>query len=305
MKRLQLTQQTPARAQQIDARVRAGFTLVELLVVIVIMAILMALILPAIGSVRRSAQVAAVSAEMTQLDSAITNFKQIYGPTPPSNLIIPANANSWGASDRAVIRALWPQFDFSTCGGLQLSNGAVGYPANPVHMSGAECLVFFLGGVDSDATDSVRSLIGFSKNPATPWSNLGSNRDNPLFKFDVGRLVDIDKDGAVEYLDSLPDQATPYAFFSSQGKNYRKLNSATVADDFDVHGAPTNPKDMTAIYLDPSNAPLEAGGYQLVSPGLDGAYGVGGVYTDGKELTGNRVAETDNITNFSKGVLGK
>jgi len=275
---------------------RPGFSLIELLVVIVIIGMLMALILPAIGGARIRAREAAVSTEITQLDQAIASFKARFGSEPPSSLNIPLSATTWTAEDRQKITSVWDQFDFATLGG----RGA--YPATETHLNGAECLVFFLGGINSNPS-GVPSLIGFSKNPRTPWNKDAGNRDVPFYdRFTPDRLVDLDGDRALEFLDGLPGQTTPYLFFSSQGKSYRKTNSATSYDQFDVFGGPTNPKDMSSIYLAADNKnPQRAQGYQIISPGLDGQYGIGGVYTDGAEITGTRSVEADNITSFTGG----
>jgi prepilin-type N-terminal cleavage/methylation domain-containing protein len=277
---------------------RSGFTLVELLVVIVIIGILMSLILPALGGVRYRAQVAAVTTEINQLDQAIASFKSKFGVEPPSSLLVPTSATGWTAADRQKVLRIWDQFDFSNCGGF-------GYQPSPVHLNGAECLVFFLGGLNS-GTPASPSLIGFSKNPRTPWSTSGENRDLPFYdRFNTDRLVDIDGDNVVEFLDNLPGQTTPYLYFSSQGKSYRKTNGASSLDDFDVHGGMTNSKDMSSIYVgSDGKTPERASSYQLVSPGIDGLYGLGGTAAPGG-LTGTRAAEADNITNFSGGLMQK
>ena len=285
---------------------RHGFSLLELLVVIVIIGILMALILPALNGARLSARITAVSTEITQLDQAVVSFENRFKCLPPSSLTIPINAASWTATDRQKILRIWDQFDFSTCGGLgSTAAGVAGsYPAAPVYLNGAECLVFFLGGVNANPTGPPQ-LIGFANNSQYPWAVYPQNRDIPFFEnFSTDRLTDLDGDGARELIDSLPDQSTPYLFFSSQGKSYDKTNSATAWDDFDVHGGMTNSLDMTSIYLGADGkTPLRNQGYQIISPGLDKQYGIGGVYTDGKELTAARAIEADNITNFSGGTL--
>ncbi|MFN5054072.1 MAG: type II secretion system protein, partial [Planctomyces sp.] len=99
---------------------RGGFSLIELLVAIVIIAILMALILPAIAGARSRAQVAQVTSDITQLDNAIAKFKSVYNVEPPSSLYIPpvGDASKWPAADRSKVRAIWPQFNFDTNGGL-------------------------------------------------------------------------------------------------------------------------------------------------------------------------------------------
>lgn len=239
-----------------------------------------------------------VSAEISQLDNAIAKFKSIYNVEPPSSLYVPVVGGTWAAADRSKVRAIWPQFDFSTNGGLG---------AGDFHLSGAECLVFFLGGVPT--TTSPPALLGFSKSPSVPWSSAGANREGPFFEFDNARLVDVDADSVLEYVDPLPDQNTPYAYFSSQGRAYTKSNAAgtllSQRDDFDIHGGNANAKDFSSIYLKTASpsVPHRSGGYQIISPGWDGLYGLGGVFTDGSELTGARLAEADNITNFSGGAL--
>jgi prepilin-type N-terminal cleavage/methylation domain-containing protein len=293
MKRTDLDTRRPQR--------RSGFTLIELLVVITIIAVLVGLILPAIMGARTRAQVTAVSTEIKQLETAVGSFKSKFGVDPPSSLTIPTAVTGWSAEDRQKITRIWGQFNFATLGGM---NG--GYPASPIYLNGAECLVFFLGGVNGNPDPAGEiTLIGFSKNLATPWSRDGGNRDEPFFKQFDGRLVDVDGDGAPEFLDSLPGQNTPYLFLSSQGKSYTKSNNASEQDDFDVHGGPSNANDMSQIYLKADNRTAQnPGGFQIISPGLDGLYGVGGMLDESaSQITGMRSTEADNITNFSGGAL--
>jgi prepilin-type N-terminal cleavage/methylation domain-containing protein len=279
---------------------RSGFSLIELLVVIVILGILMSLIIPAITRARRNAQEAAVGAEISQIDQAVTRFKTRFGVEPPSSLTIPTSVAAWSAEDRQKVLRIWDQFDFATLGGMGV------YPSAAIHLNGAECLVFFLGGVNANPS-GVPQLVGFSKNPRTPWNATAENRDVPFYdRFTPDRLVDLDGDGVVEFIDGLPGQTTPMILFSSQGKSYRKANGATTLDDFDVHGGMNNAKDMIKIYLgSDGKTPMRPQGYQIVSPGFDGLYGTGGPYTDGSELSGVRSGEADNITNFSAGTMGK
>src|SRR5262249_61205136 len=88
-KRLPAHPRSPARADRPDGAAtdngqrttdkRRGFTLVELLIVVVVLAVLVALLLPAINGALRTARNAAVSAEINQLAQALEQFKSKYG----------------------------------------------------------------------------------------------------------------------------------------------------------------------------------------------------------------------------------
>jgi len=75
-----------------------GFTLVELLVVIVIIAILIGLLVPAVGAVRRMAKEAGTKAVLQSLSTGLETFKTeetIGGSYPPSS-------SDWDQNDRNV-----------------------------------------------------------------------------------------------------------------------------------------------------------------------------------------------------------
>ena len=292
---------------------RSAFTLLELLAVITIISILLALILPVISGIIGRGDDAAVSAEITQLDQALASFKAKYGEYPPSNLIIPNSSTNWDAKSRSIVRKFWPQFAFGTCGGNTLSDGTVGYPADPVHLSGPACLVFFLGGVDGDPGDTVYTPSGFSNNPISPWMPAGytgtatpptsENRVGPFFQFeDADRLVPLGADKGVGYLDPYPGQTTPYMYISGAGRNLPKENgTGATPDTFDVGGAVP---DMEFAYSkEDGKTYYKSDSYQLISPGVDGRYGPGGVWAEGFTFPQNRYDERDNITNFSRRTL--
>jgi prepilin-type N-terminal cleavage/methylation domain-containing protein len=88
MPRPTLKRRSPARS-----KVRGGFTMIELLMVIIIIGILIALLLPAIQSAVRTARNAAVSSEINQLAQALESFRSKYGDYPPSRVLLVESGN--------------------------------------------------------------------------------------------------------------------------------------------------------------------------------------------------------------------
>lgn len=272
-----------------------GFTLIELMIVLVIIGILAALILPAVMRGTDTARIFEVNNEQNKLKASITQFKTVFGVNPPSSVTIHETASAWSGAprDRRIIKQIWQQFDFT----LNRDFNGDSDTTDTITLDGAECLVFFLGGMVDGTSGALR---GFSKNPRDPFVIDNGSRDGPFFEFlggfDVstkaptGRLVDTDGDGAPEYVDTLASQLNPYVYFSSyDGAGYRAAdNSGRIAGPY---------------YKDAAlKVPYNADSFQLISPGRDFQYGTGGHFDPNNPPSSN--ADSDNITNFHSGILG-
>jgi prepilin-type N-terminal cleavage/methylation domain-containing protein len=187
---------TPHPRRRHAPRRRAGFTIVELLMVILIIGVLAALLIPAIQNAIRNAREAEVVVEIKGLEKGITDFNNRFGMDPPSFIVLCEQATDWAAdwspsgsppvagldeihrrTSRALVRQLWPDFDFAysdpVLSGAMDINGD-GDTVDTLVLNGAECLVFFLGGVSEtnvvDRTGALKSGAT-AGDPITWWSN--------------------------------------------------------------------------------------------------------------------------------------
>ena len=192
----------PIRRRPGEGRGPRGFTMVELLAVILILAVLIALLLPALGGALKTARNAAVGAEIDQLAQALASFKTQYGDYPPSRIYLAEDGNFGQAAPTQIapgdityaqlasgpsrLRKFFPRVVLNISGGAVFLPGSSrwydfngnGVMDGPYILNGHECLAFFLGGiplpnpVTVPATSSTTfSMTGFGKDPTNPFSN--------------------------------------------------------------------------------------------------------------------------------------
>lgn len=283
---------------------RRGFTLIELMIVIVVIATLLALLLPAVSSVFRTARDSQVQMEIRSLEQAIASFKTQFGIDPPSQIKLFEARSGWVTDPVSVanIRSMWPRFDFDKDRDINLDTDMT----DVITLRGAECLVFFLGGMRAKDTSSgnlLNAVTGFSRNPGNPFSvqALGEVRDGPFFEFKTNRLVPSNNDNSfLVYIDSLNGHAAPYApyFYASsyEGRGYSSsdlVNGTTGSTLSDVY------RLSSTNYINPKT-------FQIISPGVDHMFGSGGIYTEASASNTRGLAskaDYDNLTNFHNGRL--
>lgn len=311
-------------------RRRAGFTLIELMIVIVIIVILIAILVPAIGAVMQNARESQVKQEIGQLEYALADFKAHYGVNPPSYIDFRIVDGQLLSRTQQILRRMWPN--------INLTNPSSTIPVEIQGrvLEGETCLVFFLGGMYDP---SIESFIGFSTNPRSPFTTTGK-RVGPFFEFEKGRLLR-DSDGApIGYLDPLPDQKVPYYYVTSD--RYGAFQpGAPLPTTAPLLDEPPLPPKIVYFQGAPSGGSFNAASaynaqsFQIISAGPDGAtgydpdgsggpfvpstppkstpdqgsyepgwWGVGGHFDPEKRDTlAASAADADNITNFHGGRL--
>jgi prepilin-type N-terminal cleavage/methylation domain-containing protein len=245
------TRATPHSAFRIPHSHRSGFTLVELLIVIVIIGMLVALVSYAAAGAMRTAKQGAIIFELNELNRGLLAYKDERGAYPPCFASDPANAVQQARIMRHLSQA-FPRYraDLNGDGNFTYAEfrqdvlTATTDPAFPTgrdidRLDQGEALVFWLGGLPSRFTDANRTgttagkhLIGFAKDPARPFQHedaaTGQPQRTDQFPFDTSRLVDSDDDGWYEYVPKgvqlVAATPAPYVYFDAASYKAFYLN---------------------------------------------------------------------------------
>jgi len=233
-----------------------GFTLVEMLVVIVIIGILAGLLMVALGPARVAGRNTVIHAEIKQMDMALEQYRNEFGEIPPSFVDINIVAERGGdqalqdVARDAVVRHLRKAFPRYTPGYMPnvdsrpdsddflkfandvyyAYNGAI----DPVNFDAASSLVFWLGGLPEQLPAAGGQWIpaGFHTDPRMPFKR-GTPRTKPPFDFVGDRVVVVEPHHSTPWDASSPEvqrylryyppnvKGAPYVYF----KAHRRANN--------------------------------------------------------------------------------
>lgn len=292
-------------------RPRQGFTLVEMLVVIVIIGILAGLITAAAFRARIAAKQAVIKMEMSQLEMALENYKSEVGDYPPDCVFLQtctaAGSDAAALTSKAQndilrhIRKRFPRFTAATswtalCNHI-MQNDGYHYPSiNLNTLDPSRALFFFLGGLPERNTgDWVPA--GFHSDPTDPF-RTGGPRTKPFFEFNRDRIEPFT--GSCPrfyppYLDKAPTQA-PYVYFKCRSKEYGATDPATPPTKVYPSVCEYDPanNNIAVAYLEPPTSGTETtwrpdvpgnprlwrspAKFQIICSGLDGKFGEGHVF---------------------------
>jgi prepilin-type N-terminal cleavage/methylation domain-containing protein len=269
---------------------RCGFTLLELLIVIAIIAVLASMSLGAYWKVIQAARDAACKTEMSELSTALADFYSRFGALPPSDLTLASSLNAMPAPSRTFIQKCWPRIQPTG-----LNWGVSG------RLSGDQVLVFCLGGIQAGSSGQ-GVCLGFSDDPQNP-TRPGGTRIRPFYDFQSNRLVQMGggRGRGFSYTDAHNTGAV-YMYFCAKPQG--NLYSA------DCRPCTNNLGQTSSVnpYMDATSPQhfINPDSFQLICAGKDGLFGPGGfwrpAFADAHYPTGSPGA--DDLANFHPVRLG-
>jgi len=160
-------------SSRVSQRFLTGFTMVEILTVVGIIAILVAVLVPTLSMVRRIAKETQQKAQLTAIELALTAFKSDYGDYPPSDRPIPPG-DYGGAQMLAEALLGWDLLGF---------HPESAWRSDGRNENGTE-RVYDLTGTDKEREDNLRERRG----PYLELAAANAFKLGNLFDGDAGAL---------------------------------------------------------------------------------------------------------------------
>lgn len=266
-----------------------GFTLVEMLVVLGIIAVLVGLLLPAVMGAINSARRTQMAMEISQLDQAINAYKNEFGDYPPSMGEDYSAANRYNTAVERHLRKCFPK--------MTPTEKTNFYDNIAPTLDQGEALVAWLSKV--------------SKNPREPFTDTASEK-YVFYQFDERRLVDNDGDSTFAYRTKhagdtcyIYIDARSYLVHQKQTTNDKPAKAEST--DPSPEGA-VRPYYTTTVVNAAATSdfqkyrPVNHTSFQIICAGQDGQFSQNldncKAFPEG---TNYDEADMDNITNFSDG----
>ncbi len=212
------------RGPSCPTRPRLGFTIVELLVVVAIMALLVALLVPAIWNAISAASNAAWKMEVSQIAMALEKYKQEMGEYPPDFSVT-------GDTESDTITLKRQAINNHLARKYRLRNGNLAYQFSSGIATGGDSLTdqeiamlnptnalyFWLRGFSDDPQHPLTGLTG-----RDPYYDFGGNVASPS-----NDLLDNDRDGQTDEPDEEPqlntiDTKPAIAVYSSSRDSFNR-----------------------------------------------------------------------------------
>lgn len=282
-----------------------GFTLVEMLVVLGIIAVLVALLMPAVMYAVNRGRVTQMGMEISQLANAVEKYKQDMGDYPPNfrdyNAFIRHVRRCYPkvatADLNAFIAMVWPGYSLT-------SPPPVGTVPT---VDEGESLVFWLAGTRNDpqypfglaggGSSAFKRFYEFDERRwATPTDPTGDGDPFPSFRTKYA------KDTFYIYIDSRSYDELTYFAGGPVTCAFAEINAG-------VSPPPAGDSRIVRPYANDAGTAMNPTSFQIICAGQDGNFGndqdsSGAAATAVKGFPGGAnysPADRDNLTNFSGG----
>jgi len=284
--------------------VRGGFTLVEILVVIVIIGILVGIIVPGVMSAYRRSQEFAIENDITQIGASIEAFKTKYGFYPPDFALIRATNGIANKSNLLLpyINRIAPNHGESAAAGNGWPSGYrridVWMEEVGQHLGPDSALVFWLSGLIKNkqfpltyvnsSDNKVHGQVAYNGGPD------GTVEREIYFDFKNQKLV-LDPTTA-----PVPNAIARFTQTNNRPEYYVYFETKSLVTYPPLPACIVNSITVTP-YVNSSNQLFNKNSFQVLAPGMDGVFAASG--STSTSISGVTPRERDNVTNFSEGRL--